>query len=189
MIDPTKITNFKRTEAQLQEFLLFCIVVAGKSSFQQAKKLEEFLNFGGDEYKPFEKVRFLHAVVRLIPRLREVKMGQYNRISKAFRSVVKYKGSLKKITLEELEPMVGMKTARFFLVHSRPNQTLAVLDRHILAEMRAWGYDVPKDTPTSTKRYHDIEKCYLRCLERMGITNVAEFDLNVWKNRARKTIA
>ena len=41
MIDPYKITNYNRTESQLQEFLLFCILVAGKTAYIQAKKLED----------------------------------------------------------------------------------------------------------------------------------------------------
>jgi hypothetical protein len=43
MIDPYNITNYNRTEGELQKFLLFCIVVAGKTAYIQAQKLEEFL--------------------------------------------------------------------------------------------------------------------------------------------------
>ena len=43
-IDPYNITNFNRTEGELQLFLLFCIVVAGKTAYIQAEKLEQFLD-------------------------------------------------------------------------------------------------------------------------------------------------
>ena len=42
-IDPYNITNYSRTEEELQLFLLFCIVVAGKTAYIQAEKLEQFL--------------------------------------------------------------------------------------------------------------------------------------------------
>ena len=42
-IDPYNITNFNRTEEELQLFLLFCIVVAGKTAYIQADKLEQFI--------------------------------------------------------------------------------------------------------------------------------------------------
>ena len=44
LIDPYKITNYKRSKNELEEFLLFCIVVAGKTAYIQAGKLEQFLN-------------------------------------------------------------------------------------------------------------------------------------------------
>ena len=42
-IDPYNITKYDRTEEELQLFLLFCIVVAGKTAYIQAEKLEQFL--------------------------------------------------------------------------------------------------------------------------------------------------
>ena len=39
MITPTTITNYNRTEAELEEFLMFAILVAGKGAEQQALKL------------------------------------------------------------------------------------------------------------------------------------------------------
>ena len=43
MIDPYNITNYNRTQNELEEFLLFCIVVAGKTAYIQSRKLDEFL--------------------------------------------------------------------------------------------------------------------------------------------------
>ena len=43
LIDPYKITNYKRSKNELEEFLLFCIVVAGKTAYIQSQKLDEFL--------------------------------------------------------------------------------------------------------------------------------------------------
>jgi hypothetical protein len=38
-VDPYNITKYNRTEAELECFLLFCIVVAGKTAYIQARKL------------------------------------------------------------------------------------------------------------------------------------------------------
>ena len=43
MINPYQITNYDRSSSELEEFLLFCIVVAGKTAYIQAQKLEDFL--------------------------------------------------------------------------------------------------------------------------------------------------
>ena len=43
MIDPYNITKYDRTQNELEEFLLFCIVVAGKTAYIQSRKLDEFL--------------------------------------------------------------------------------------------------------------------------------------------------
>lgn len=62
MIDPNNITKFYRTEAELEEFLLFCIIVAGKNSKIQAKKLAEFLE-GGDILGPLPVLKSLMNLI------------------------------------------------------------------------------------------------------------------------------
>ena len=42
-IDPYKITDYHRSDKDLELFLLFCIVVAGKTAYIQADKLDQFL--------------------------------------------------------------------------------------------------------------------------------------------------
>ena len=63
----------ERSRRQLEEFLLFCIVVAGKNADQQARKLEEFLQ--GNE--PFAFIRSLGAKGGVEERLESVKLGKY----------------------------------------------------------------------------------------------------------------
>ena len=40
MIDPNKITDYKRNDRDLQEFLFFCIAVAGKRAAPTARKVQ-----------------------------------------------------------------------------------------------------------------------------------------------------
>ena len=179
MIDPNQVTNFNRTSAELQEFILFCAVVAGKSAHQQAHKLNWFLDTGTGE--PFEKIERMD----LMARLKESKLGQYNRLHTVFQEIVYL--DLAHCTVEELEyiPGIGPKTARFFLLHSRPNQNLAVLDTHILAWMKSIGYqNIPKATPTGN-RYKEIEKHFLREAKLRNMTP-ADLDLKIWKERAKR---
>lgn len=187
MIDPSNITNFNRTEAELQEFLLFCIVVAGKNAEQQAKKLDAFLKAGYNQFgvkTPFnliqKMIKFPIYKNSLGTLLRSVKMGQYSRISEAFiyTSFIK---NLKTVTLNELldVPGIGPKTSRFFLLHSRPNQNIACLDTHILKWMGKIGYTVPKSTPQGI-RYKQLENSFLwECHIRKKTP--AELDLEIWK--------
>ena len=94
MIDPAKITNFNRTQSQLEEFLLFCIVVAGKNSKVQAAKLGEFLSHlrrglgvqSAEEnpnlirpLSPFALINLARGFCEggIRPALEKCKMGQY----------------------------------------------------------------------------------------------------------------
>jgi len=43
MIDPSNITNFDRTDGELEEFALFAPAVAGKTADVQASKVNELL--------------------------------------------------------------------------------------------------------------------------------------------------
>ena len=184
MIDPKTITNFNRTEAELQEFLLFCAVVAGKNSHQQAKKLQAFLNLGTGN-SPFEKINNMGSILQVYLNLRKVAMGQYDRISGVFWAVAGWKHlGTRDVDDFMLIKGIGAKTARFFVMHSRPNQQIAVLDTHILKWLKAQGVpNVPKATP-SGNRYLALEKSFLAICESLG-TTPAELDLAIWKQSAK----
>jgi thermostable 8-oxoguanine DNA glycosylase len=109
------------------------------------------------------------------------KLGQYKRLTVAFIGILKFKGNLKNVSVKELESVrgIGSKTARFFVLHSRPNQQVAVLDTHILKYMYEQGYDVPRMTPPK-HRYGIIEEQFLQ-LAHDNNMSVADFDLQIWK--------
>jgi hypothetical protein len=201
MIDPKNITNFNRTVDQLQEFLLFSIVVAGKNSKIQAQKLDDFLGNICADFKDenghlpknyFEALRWSASFEDgniLIDNLREVRMGQYARITKAFKSVSEIR-SLETISLDELVKIqgIGPKTARFFLLHSREGMNCAVLDTHILKYLRDMGYEkIPKSTPQDPKKYRKLELAFVQCWHIHQHCNwetplsLAQFDLKIWK--------
>lgn len=190
MIDPRKVTDYNRSAVELEEFMLFAIVVAGKSAFQQAAKLEQFLAYRGD-MTPFQYIRWLDTHPDLggegISRmLRQVKMGQYERITTAFRGVANVFGEKSNLTLSvrlvECIKGIGMKTARFFFMHTLPDQQYACLDTHILRWLSGLGYaDVPKTTPRGDK-YLQLESIFLQHARHLGKTP-AELDLEIWNSQ------
>jgi len=195
MIDPTTITNYNRTEAELEEFLLFCIMVAGKNAKQTAKKLDSFLFTACaiGEMTPFEWLEHLAKLesngISKTPMkncMTTHKLGQYKRLERAFKGILQFKNRLKEVSVEELESVsgIGSKTSRFFVLHSRPDQQVAVLDTHILKWMYSQGYDVPKSTPPKG-RYGLIEKQFLTEAWKHEKTP-AEFDLEIWKQYSQK---
>jgi len=188
MITPTTITNFNRTEEELEEFLMFAILVAGKGAEQQAKKLDAFLTLSLHKHhnKPFAHIKHLVSMGWLEIHMKQFKLGQYNRIGHAFKEILKFKGKLKKVTIEQLESIkgIGSKTARFFILHSRPDANVAVLDTHILKWMSEKGYKVPKATPAK-KKYAEIEKLFLTEAINHQMTP-ADLDLTIWKSYATK---
>ena len=191
MISPENITNFNRTEAELEEFLLFAILVAGKSAKTQAKKLEAFLSFKTNlglpsDTTPFQFLEFLNKGVCVCLTIRLHKLGQYKRLENAFRGILEFKGKLSTITIDELESIkgIGSKTSRFFILHSRPNQQIAVLDTHILKWLNNLGYNVPKSTP-SKKYYTIIENYFLDEADKRQ-TTPANLDLHIWTDYSNK---
>ena len=186
MIDPSKITNYNRTEEELEEFLLFTIMVAGKSAIQTAKKLNEFLYFADNKKSPLDTIIDRDNRSCLLYAMRMCKLGQYDRLEKAFKGIIQFKNRLKSVTIEELESVagIGSKTSRFFILHSRPNQQIAVLDTHILKYMASKGYKVPKSTPPKNK-YSAIEEQFIQ-LAKDNNMSVADFDLQVWRSYSEK---
>ena len=194
-IDPYNITKFDRTEEELQLFLLFCIVVAGKTAYIQAEKLEQFLCSVNDRLMMPERVKPFQTLISaeqhgiLMQEIQKAKLGQYKKIYSAFKFISENKFDLLRMTPEQLEviPGVGMKSSRFFLLHSDINymNNIAILDTHILKFIKE-NIDnrAPKSTPTIKVTYKYWEDVFLHWCE-LNDKNVADFDLEVWKNYAR----
>jgi len=193
MIDPTKITNYNRTEAELEEFLVFAILVAGKTAKTQAKKLEQFLSTAKEFGLPsgttaLEYISYLSKGNYLSSVMVNCKLGQYNRLEKAFEGILQFKGKLKTISVSELESVngIGSKTARFFVLHSQKDARVACLDVHILKWLREQGYSAPKQTPTK-KRYAILEAVFLTEAWKREM-NPADLDLMIWKSFSQKVL-
>ena len=194
-IDPYNITNFNRTEEELQLFLLFCIVVAGKTAYIQAEKLEQFLCSVNERLmmpervSPFQTIKSAEQHGILMEEIQKAKLGQYRKIYSAFKYMSACRYDLKKMTPEQLEltPGIGMKSSRFFLLHSDKyyQNNIAILDTHILKFIKE-NIDnrAPKSTPTITVTYKYWEDVFLHWCETNN-KNVADFDLEVWKSYAR----
>lgn len=190
MIDPTNITNYNRTQSELEEFLMFSIMVAGKGADITSKKLDSFLAqrdvWGLDDKSPFEYVKWLKNSSKLVQQLVAHKLGQYSRLEGAFKGILKFKGRLHEVSVDELESVdgIGCKTARFFILHSREDVRLAVLDTHILKWLRLHGEDAPKATPTRNK-YALLERAFLGYADKYDL-HPAELDLHIWKQYSQK---
>lgn len=185
MIIPAEVTRFDRTDAELEEFLLFAICVAGKNSKIQAGKLAEFLlesDFDKPFASPFDMIRTWVEDGTLRMHLERVKMGQYGRLAKVFENLVKCDFNLRTVTVYQLQLIVGLKTSRFFLMHSRPGFRCATLDTHILKWLNEQGIVAPKSTPTNPKVYAELEAKYLAICDERGC-DPADLDLEIWKSK------
>jgi hypothetical protein len=183
LVDPSIVTNYHRTDAELELYWLFCQVVAGKTARTQAKSLERFLlmeNTGS----PFDRIRTMVRNDTLVDNLKESRLGQYTRLAAGFSESVSL--NLRTVDVAGLKAITGVgdKTARFFLIHSRPNQEIAVLDRHIVKYLGTLGYDVPEGTP-SPKQYPVLEQAFLTEAKKVNMTP-ADFDLMLWNQFSKK---
>ena len=195
MIDPYNITDYSRKRGELEEFLLFCIVVAGKTAYIQAQKLEDFLKsinirlMMPESSSPFQSLKSANQHGILMEEILRAKLGQYKKIYNGFKYISEREYDLTRMTPEELEliPGVGMKTSRFFLLHSDKTykDKIAIIDTHILKFIKE-NIDIqaPKSTPTIRVTYKYWEDRFLYWCESNN-KNVADFDLEVWKSYAR----
>ena len=195
MINPYNITDYNRKKEELEEFLLFCIVVAGKTAYIQAQKLEDFLKSINIRLKmpeptsPFQSLKSANEHGILMEEILRAKLGQYKKIYNGFKYITEREYDLTRMTPEQLEliPGVGMKTSRFFLLHSDETfqDKIAIIDTHILKFIKE-NIDIraPKSTPTIRVTYRYWEDRFLYWCE-CNNKNVADFDLEVWKSYAR----
>jgi hypothetical protein len=187
MIDPADVTKFDRTPAELEEWWLFSTVVAGKTATTQARLLDGFLNDNrqSSDESPFAVVRRLVLSGSLGERLQHSRLGQYRRLLRCWQESLHL--DLARAPVEAFEAVhgVGPKTARMFILHSRPDQRLAVLDTHVLKFLRASGATTLEATPSHPTTYRRLELAFLNHADAAG-HSPADFDLRVWKTYATR---
>lgn len=180
-IDPNNVTKFDRTRNELLEFWLFCLFVRGKNADVQTVKLDEFI-------KQMHGLPKMPEMVGMIEfKLRQVKAGQYGTLTPAIRETLiqleKDPDFLRRASARDLEDIygVGPKTSRFFILHSRPDARVAVLDTHILRYLGdRSGVDIPRLTPPAGKRYEKLEEDFLMYADLYEV-DPAAFDLAIWR--------
>lgn len=190
-INPTNITDYSRDQVQLETFWAFCVIVAGRNADMAARKVGElFTAAKRRDLTPFsyldslEADSFPHAVHNALVASR---IGQYRRITAAFEHTLwqlrRDPTWLSTASVDQLMrcPGVGPKTARFFVLHSRRDAQVAVLDVHVLRWLREeHGCDAPTSTPPKDlyDYWEDMALAFMRDVF-PGLTP-AQADLMVW---------
>jgi len=167
---------------------MFWVLAAGKNATTAAKSLDSLLMNWIPVLtwsSPFGVIKQIARQQSLPAELKRHGIGCFNNKAKTLLALATSNLDLKTCTLKDLESIngVGPKTARCFLMHSRPNQRLAGLDVHCLKFLKSKGHDVPSSTPTG-KRYLELEKLFLTYADASG-KSPAEFDLECW-NKFKK---
>jgi thermostable 8-oxoguanine DNA glycosylase len=205
MIDPNNIINYRRTNEELEELLLFLVCVAGKKASTVSKQLELFLKTDV-VVSPFNLIKVRNAEGLLRFHLERGRFGQYTKIGRAFRELANSGLNLKTCTNEDLIAIhgIGRKSASCFLAWTRRGENVAMLDTHILKYLREiksynlegidyWkptvdklnSVNIPKSTPSNKRVYDTLEQAYLEICDIYG-QNPTEFDLKIWKFYSQK---
>lgn len=194
-------------DRSLQDFFVFSVCVAGHSAKATHAAVERFLSeiycyndqysdYDHDERDCFSEIHFYvrhNGVDGLAELLKSSGIGCYRLRARTLADVVNvyiYTGlDLRTVAAARLEEFVGIgpKTARFFMLYSRPwVEDIAVLDVHILRWMKEQGYNVPASTP-SGKRYAELEKQFIAEAQQRGV-HVRDFDFALWKQGAERGV-
>lgn len=186
MVDPVNLTNFGRTVPELEEVALFAVLVAGKNAMTTVKMLDRFLQHTHQvhclsTWQPFQSVRPYSERV-LSAMLRSFGFGCYTSKAKSVHQLVHGGLDLRTCSLEDLVAVhgVGFKTANMFLMHTRRGYRACCLDTHILKYLRDRGFDVPKASPQSAKKYREVQDIFLGVADEMGV-DPTELDLRIWR--------
>jgi endonuclease III len=167
---------------EVQARLMYSVIVAGKSAkFANTVMARWFAANAADEEMPFAVLKRLKDSGKLEASFREARTGNYGKLTAAMSQVVDMDIDLLTCTPQQLEeiPGIGPKTSRFFIMWIRPEERYAALDVHILRWMKKFGYDVPKSTPQSSKKYAQIEQWFIAEADHMGMTP-RELDAIIW---------
>lgn len=204
--DPFDPTKFCRLPVELEDFLVFGVMVAGKparSTINKQARLYEQLVERYRDLALYNNMSHLiakgidhgwRAMLKLFFNLREhfqvdqslhiARTGKYETMLHFFQDFVRRDLDLERCSLNDLTRLygVGPKTARFFLLHSRVNQRLAVLDRHVMTWLaEVVDGPVPRGTPSTLSSYAYWEQVWLEKTDEMfpGIPK-CRIDYEIW---------
>jgi thermostable 8-oxoguanine DNA glycosylase len=171
------------SDPELEWRLVYSMIVAGKSA-KFADTVMGRIDAELSDYRSdslFQKLRYLMEKDRLHPLLLRVRTGNYTKILTGLIEILKGPEiNLRTVTPEELETYhgIGPKTARFFVIWTRPDAVYAALDVHVLRWLRAQGHDAPKSTPSGAK-YRALELIFIEEAAKRGMTP-RELDYQIW---------
>jgi len=170
------------TRAQLEGRLLYSLIVAGKSARFANEKVANLMRGKPRDVLPFAWLAELDARGELEAELRRARVGRYRTFVPACRWLVSHPLDLRTVTPQELEqcPGIGQKTARFFVVWTRPHERYAVLDVHVLRWLRKLGHEAPKQTPHG-RTYLELEALFLQLADKAGLTP-RQLDFEIWRS-------
>jgi thermostable 8-oxoguanine DNA glycosylase len=152
--------KFDRSQAELQQYILTCILTAG----QKAEFAEQKANdLTADIPEGKLPCQVLVAKDDLDGYLRSRRTGKYRYLGQAIRRIAEL--DLTTATEQELRsvPGISFKTARIFLLRSRQGAPHAALDVHTLRFLREnSAMAVPDKAPSSECEYLKLEAELLR---------------------------
>jgi len=163
-----------------QYYLIYSILVAGKSAKFAEKKTNLFVSGRNDDESPFDLIRRLMRDDILMDYLKVCKTGCYTKLNKTFRGIVNLDAQTCDLTELEAIHGIGPKTSRFFIMWTRPDERYAALDTHILKWLKYLGYDVPKSTPSGNK-YMEVQEIFLKEADERG-RSPQELDGQIWEH-------
>lgn len=174
-------TKYDRTQAELQQYILTCILTAGNRAEFARQKVNQITADVPDGQLP---CRYLSDKKDLDAFLQNNRTGKYRHLSKSIRRIAEL--DLATVTESELRtiPGVSFKTARIFLLRTRHDVQHAVLDTHTLKYLRERGVmDVPEKSPSKECEYLRLESELIRLFsEEFPTESLAQADSIVWEH-------
>lgn len=169
--------------AELQWRLIFSVIVAGKTAAHAYAATGRIFRAKPPEMAAFA---FLQIVASSGPALgdllRKARTGNYGKLERAVRELLASKIDLTSCSPADLESIhgIGPKTARFFVIWTRPTYRCAALDVHVLRWLRANGYpDAPEASPSAGAVYDRYEKAFLAEADKRSLSPRA-LDYEIW---------
>ena len=181
------------TDAELEVFFITAVSVGGRPTKTIAQRLDFMLTTLATKHgdlSPF-------ALINLTPEkeisqaLQAAGIGLHEQKAKALCFAaglwVCEMLDLRNCTLDELEAIkfVGVKTARFFVMHTRPTAKVVALDDHILKHLSANGVKAPYTVPAMGRTYLLLEREFIRLADEAKM-NPAEYEHKIWRQYAAK---
>jgi hypothetical protein len=195
VIEIDRLTDFNRTDAQLEELFVFAVVSGGRPTRTVSRQLEELLALLAREHDkglaPFALLN-MNTESFIGGAIKQVGVGCYGQKAQAVAQAAGRWAAglldLRACSVEQLETIkwVGARTCRFFILHTRPGARVAIIDDHVLKHLRERGVpDVTVAPPGKGKHYARLEEAFLKLADEEGVSPV-EYEMLVRRRYAEK---
>jgi len=159
-------------------FAVFALCVPRKPYATTWRKVQQLLSGRKTDQRPFLHLSDLDKAGKLEQACQRCRLGQYKRIVPRLRAFSQLPASW---SYKDLEPLIGLKSARMVGLYWSPSNKVFPLDVHTRRKLYELYPDDPTWATVKNVAFGSLTRTQYDALEALAVKHAAELGVSLWK--------